>query len=125
MNLSLCLRFKESCQLRFSPSLELCVLSRALNAFIFHSASQVYKILLQVTPLVQPVSVDEAFLDVTGLGDPEELASAIRDKIFKATGCTASAGISHNMLLARLATKTAKPNGQYLLPKSQVITEIT
>lgn len=80
-----------------------------------------YKILLQVTPLVQPISCDEAFLDVTGLGDPEALAAAVRGKILQATGCNASAGISHNMLLARLATKAAKPNGQYLLPKSQVI----
>ena len=79
-----------------------------------------YKILLQVTASVQPVSCDEAFLDITGLGDPEELAAAIRDKIFSATGCTASAGISQNMLLARLATKIAKPNGQHTLDKSQV-----
>lgn len=81
---------------------------------------QVYKILLQVTGAVQPVSCDEAYLDVTGLGDPQAIASSIRAKIHQETGCTASAGISHNMLLARLATKAGKPNGQYWLLSDQV-----
>ena len=81
---------------------------------------QVYKILLQVTAMVQPVSCDEAYLDITGLGDPEEIAASIRAKILQATGCTASAGISNNMLLARLATKVAKPDGQHVLKHDQV-----
>lgn len=81
-------------------------------------SEQVYRIMLKYTASVQPVSCDEAFLDVTGLGDPEVLACQIRQDIVQATGCTASAGIGSNMLLARLATKKAKPNGQYMLPKS-------
>ena len=80
---------------------------------------QVYKILLQVTAAVQPVSCDEAYLDVTGLGDPQSIAASIRAKIFEETGCTASAGISHNMLLARLATKAGKPDGQHWLLADQ------
>lgn len=81
---------------------------------------QVYKILLQVTAAVQPVSCDEAYLDVTGLGDPQKIAADIRAEILSQTGCTASAGISRNMLLARLATKAGKPNGQYWLLPDQV-----
>lgn len=61
------------------------------------------------------MSCDEAFLDLTySYGkDPELLASLIRREIFETTGCTASAGIAGNMLMARLATRNAKPNGQF------------
>ena len=79
-----------------------------------------YKILLNATACVQPVSCDEAYLDVTGLGDPEEVAASIRQQIFDATGCTASAGIGPSMLAARLATKRGKPNGQFRIEADQV-----
>jgi DNA repair protein REV1 len=72
------------------------------------------------TSCVQPLSCDEAFLDVTGLGDPEAVARELRAHILSQTGCTASAGIGPNMLLARLATKKAKPNGQSLINAVQV-----
>ncbi|XP_056683408.1 DNA repair protein REV1 isoform X2 [Spinacia oleracea] len=68
----------------------------------------------------EAVSCDEAFLDVTDLevAEPELLVSEIRKEIFETTGCTASAGIAANMLMARLATRTAKPNGQcYISPE--------
>lgn len=56
------------------------------------------------------------------MGDPQLLASTIRKEIFETTGCTASAGIAANMLLARLATKTAKPDGQcYISPEKVYI----
>lgn len=71
-------------------------------------------------PSVQAVSCDEAFLDVTDQGDPCKIASIIRSQIFEATRCTASAGVSGNMLLARLATRKAKPNGQYYIAPTQV-----
>lgn len=69
---------------------------------------------------MQAVSCDEAFLDVTNsrVEDPQLLASVIRREILDTTGCTASAGIAENMLMARLATKTAKPDGQcYISPE--------
>ncbi|KAF8057676.1 REV1 [Scenedesmus sp. PABB004] len=79
-------------------------------------SEQVYRILLRATPLVAPLSCDEAFLDITGLTqDPHAYVAAIREEIRAATQCTASAGIGPNMLLARLATKAAKPNGQALI----------
>lgn len=83
-------------------------------------ADQFYNILHKYCNRVQAVSCDEAFLDVTDLEgeDPKLLASAIRKEIFEATGCTASAGIAVNMLMAHLATRTAKPNGQcYISPE--------
>lgn len=64
--------------------------------------------------LIQAVSCDEAFLEVADSDeeDPELLASILRKEILETTGCTASAGIAGNMLMARLATRTAKPDGQ-------------
>ena len=60
-----------------------------------------------------PLSCDEAFLEVTGLGDPAQLAAAIRADVAAATGCTASAGVGPNQLVARIATERGKPNGQF------------
>ncbi|KAF8687427.1 hypothetical protein HU200_043119 [Digitaria exilis] len=70
---------------------------------------------------VQALSCDEAFLDMTEClhGDPEEVTRRIRSEIFDATKCTASAGIAENMLLARLATRSAKPNGQCFIPSEK------
>lgn len=72
--------------------------------------------------LWQAVSCDEAFLDVSEseMGDPELLASIIRKEIVDTTRCTASAGIAENMLMARLATKSAKPDGQCYIPRGKV-----
>ena len=69
------------------------------------------------------MSCDEAILDITDLEmeDPEILVSLIRKEISDTTGCTASGGISGNILMARLATRTAKPNGQSYLPPEKVI----
>ncbi|XP_059591918.1 DNA repair protein REV1 isoform X4 [Vitis vinifera] len=70
----------------------------------------------------EAVSCDEAFLEVMDSkeGDPELLASIIRKEIFETTGCTASAGIAGNLLMARLATRSAKPNGQCYIPVDKV-----
>ncbi|XP_078431133.1 DNA-directed DNA polymerase [Wolffia australiana] len=84
-------------------------------------ADQFYTILHEYCPKIQAVSCDEAFLDATGVtDDPEGLASVIRKQIIDTTGCTASAGISVNMLMARLATRVAKPNGQFYIPSEKV-----
>ncbi|XP_062090066.1 DNA repair protein REV1 [Humulus lupulus] len=85
-------------------------------------ADQFYNILHKHCKKVQAVSCDEAFLDVTDSEgkDPEILASTIRKEIFETTGCTASAGIAGNMLLSRLATRNAKPDGQCYIPPEKV-----
>ncbi|CAL8466850.1 g6386 [Coccomyxa elongata] len=87
-------------------------------------SEKVYRILMQQTSSVQPLSCDEAFIDVTGLGDPEAIARQLRAQIEAETGCTASAGIGPNMLLARLATKRAKPNGQFHINPIQADEEL-
>lgn len=70
----------------------------------------------------QAISCDEAFLDLSGIDgdDPQYTASKIREEIFRTTRCTASAGIGSNMLIARLATKKAKPNGLCYIPAHEV-----
>ncbi|KAK9287385.1 hypothetical protein L1049_015803 [Liquidambar formosana] len=85
-------------------------------------ADQFYSILHKHCSKVQAVSCDEAFLEVADSTeeDPELIASLIRKEIFETTGCTASAGIAGNMLMARLATRTAKPDGQCCIPPEKV-----
>lgn len=71
------------------------------------------------TPLVEPLSLDEAYLDVTenlqGLSSATEIATAIRAEIFAQTGLTASAGVSYNKFLAKLGSGYQKPNGQTVI----------
>ena len=84
----------------------------------------VFQIFLRYTSAVQAISCDEAFLDVTGLGEPMELVSRMRREIQDETACRASAGIGPNMLLARLATAKAKPDGQYHLKVENALGEL-
>ncbi|WP_242139358.1 DNA polymerase IV [Sphingomonas sp. TREG-RG-20F-R18-01] len=78
---------------------------------------QIQAIFQDYTPLVQPLSLDEAYLDVTanlqGLPTAWATAKAIRARILAETGLTASAGISYNKFLAKLASDQRKPNGQF------------
>ncbi|KAH0924273.1 hypothetical protein HID58_024291 [Brassica napus] len=85
-------------------------------------ADQFYDILHRHCRKVQAVSCDEAFLDVSDLRDvePEFLASTIRKEILDTTGCSASAGIGGTMLMARLATRVAKPAGQFHISAEKV-----
>lgn len=81
---------------------------------------QIRAIFLEYTPLVEPLSLDEAYLDVTdnlrGLPSATDTASEIRARILADTGLTASAGISYNKFLAKLASDENKPNGQCVIP---------
>lgn len=83
-------------------------------------SQQIRAIFLDYTPLVEPLSLDEAYLDVTanirGLPSATDTASEIRARILAQTGLTASAGISYNKFLAKLASDQNKPNGQCVIP---------
>jgi DNA polymerase-4 len=86
-------------------------------------SSQVREIMAEYTPLIEPVALDEAYLDVTHNLKHEPLASQvardIRAAILARTGLTASAGISYNKFLAKLASDHRKPNGQYVIPPAR------
>lgn len=81
-------------------------------------------IFYEYTDLVEPLSLDEAYLDVTenkkGMISANEIAREIRQRIFQETGLTASAGISINKFLAKIASDYHKPNGQKTIHPSQI-----
>jgi len=81
---------------------------------------QIREIFADYTSLIEPLSLDEAYLDVTEnlRAIPTAVATAqeIRQRIFEVTGLTASAGISYNKFLAKLASDYRKPNGQFVIP---------
>lgn len=78
-------------------------------------------IFLEYTPLVEPLSLDEAYLDVSEYPSATLIAEEIRTKIESQTHLTASAGISINKFLAKIASDWNKPNGQKTLPPNEVI----
>ena len=76
-------------------------------------STAIREILHRFSPLVEPLSLDEAYLDVSDHpGEPGALAQIIRDLIFQKTKLTASAGIGPNKLIAKIASDINKPNGQ-------------
>ena len=81
------------------------------------------EIFLSHTPLVEPLSLDEAYLDVSdqvhSLEEGATLAEEIRREIKKATSLNASAGISFNKFLAKMASDIKKPNGQYTITQEE------
>ncbi|SBV96163.1 DNA polymerase IV 3 [uncultured Alphaproteobacteria bacterium] len=86
-------------------------------------SAQIRAIFARYTPLIEPLSLDEAYLDVTanlpGLPSATAIATEIRAAILAETGLTASAGISYNKFLAKIASDANKPNGQFVIaPKT-------
>ena len=83
-------------------------------------SQQIRAIFAEHTPLVEPLSLDEAYLDVTvnlhAISVATEIAALIRASILAETGLTASAGISYNKFLAKMASSQRKPNGQFVIP---------
>jgi DNA polymerase-4 len=78
-------------------------------------SEQVFEIFRRFTPLVEPLSIDEAFLDVTGsthlFGDPVEIAKKIKQTVVKETGLTVSAGVAPSKFVAKIASDMEKPDG--------------
>ena len=101
-----------------STALRLCphaVCVRPRMATYKEVSNQVFAIFHEVTPLVQGLSLDEAFLDVTDsvalLGEPVTIARLIKQRIQDATRLTASVGVAPNKLVAKIASDLAKPDG--------------
>ena len=87
-------------------------------------SQQIHAVFRQHTDLVEPLSLDEAYLDVTrnkqNLPYASEIAAAIRAEILRQTGLTASAGIAPNKFLAKIASDWRKPNGQFVIPPPRI-----
>jgi DNA polymerase IV len=83
-------------------------------------SDQIMAILAAFSPLVEPISVDEAFLDVTGtrrlFGRPRAVAEAIKGRIQEQTGLVASAGVATNKFVAKVASDLEKPDGLVEVP---------
>jgi len=84
---------------------------------------RIHKILSSYTPKVEPVSIDEAFLDVTGceslFGKAEDIARAIKTRIRKEIGLTCSVGVAPNKFLAKIASEMRKPDGLVLVKEDE------
>jgi len=88
-------------------------------------SASVMAILGEVTTLVEQLSVDEAFLDVTGarrrLGPPTQIGQRIRERVHAEHGITCSVGVAQNKFVAKLASTYAKPDGLMLVPRAATV----
>jgi DNA polymerase-4 len=79
------------------------------------ASSKIFAVFHEFTPLVEGLSLDEAFLDVTAsvklFGSPEKIAASIKARIFEQTALTASVGVAENKLVAKIASDLDKPDG--------------
>ena len=84
---------------------------------------QIFGIFERFTPLVEPLSIDEAFLDVTGVqrlfGDGRAIGRQIKAAVQEGTGLTASVGVATNKFLAKLASDLEKPDGLTVVPETR------
>ncbi|MEN9516450.1 MAG: hypothetical protein RL733_150 [Actinomycetota bacterium] len=87
---------------------------------------KVMEIFFEFTPYVEPISLDEAFLDVTGsrklFGDGRQIAQAIRKRVFEQEKITCSVGIANTKFIAKLASGRCKPNGVLEIAPDRVLT---
>lgn len=87
------------------------------------ASHRVMEVLHDVTPLVEQLSIDEAFLDVAGarrrLGSPAYIAQLIKDRVFDATGLPSTVGVAVNKSVAKIASDHSKPDGLGVVPAHQ------
>jgi DNA polymerase-4 len=87
------------------------------------ASRRVFAIFERYSPLIEPVSIDEAFIDATGartlFGDGRAIAEKIRAAVRAEVGITASVGVAHNKFLAKLASERAKPDGLFVMPRAR------
>lgn len=88
-------------------------------------SAEVMSLISEFSPVMEQVSIDEAFLDVSGagrrLGSPEQIAVQIREQIRQATGLAASVGIGRNKSVAKISSGMAKPDGIHVVPAADTV----
>ena len=87
-------------------------------------STQVFEIFHSFTPLVEPLSIDEAFLDLTGaerlMGQTEAIAKKIKETVLRKIGLTVSAGVASSKFVAKIASDIHKPDGLTVVPPDRV-----
>ncbi len=95
------------------------------HASYARASAGVMEIFRSVTPLVEPLSLDEAFLDVSGairrMGSPATIAQAIRDRVADEQQITCSVGVASSKFVAKLASTRSKPDGLLVVPHRDVV----
>ncbi len=96
----------------------------APNMALYASVSaDVHRVFEQFTPEIEPLALDEAFMDVTGslglFGEPAELGRELKARVQRATGLVVSVGIASNKLVAKIACRMGKPDGLLVVPPGQ------
>lgn len=89
------------------------------------ASQQIMKIFTEISPYVEPLSIDEAFIDITGvqklLGSPTEIGQRLRKRLKSECGLPASVGIAKNKFVAKLASAKAKPDGLLIIEPAETI----
>lgn len=110
-----------SVALRQCPTATVIEPSRGLYS---QYSRRVFDLLATFTDQIHQVSVDEAYIDVSSaqrrLGSPTAIATAMRSAVHQATGLTASIGVAHSRVVAKMASARAKPDGLLVVPRAQV-----
>lgn len=84
-------------------------------------SNNIFKILYKVTPIIEPVSIDEAYLDITNIKEePIKVAEHIKKRVKNEMGLTLSVGISYNKFLAKLASDWNKPDGIKIIRQDMI-----
>jgi DNA polymerase-4 len=119
-------RFGVNSAMPMSIALQRCpnaVVLRGDYASYAKYSKQVMEIFGEITPLVEPLSIDEAFLDVSGArrlhGSPAEIAWTIRERVHAETGLSCSIGVAATKYVAKVASSVAKPDGMLVVPAAQ------
>ena len=88
-------------------------------------SAKIHEIMLHYAPAIEPISLDEAFMDISGLRNHypsvDAVGRAIKEEIREKTGLIASAGIAPNKFLAKMASDMGKPNGLFIIPYGKEI----
>lgn len=107
---------------RLCPQAVVLPPEHSLYASISAAVMEVFR---SVTPVVEPLSLDEAFLDVSGalrrLGSPMTIGQQIRDTVHDEQGITCSVGVAPTKFVAKLASGLAKPDGMVVVPRDEVV----